>query len=434
LADELAWTYIWEAVKRETKATTKLAVGSEEFLKKCGERFTEIITNTQVYDSVLARSGMMRSKDTGMKMATAFMAEPTTTVNMMVDGIVQGKRGRKKFTASTVGAISASIILNSILVSLVYASRDDDEDETYIEKYLGSLTTELIDGFNPLTYIPFVKDIWSIAQGYDVERSDMSVISNLWESVEYLFNEDASGWDKVSSVAGSISSLFGLPLKNILRDAKGMYNLTQTIMSGTPTTGLGIGESIEDSLKNSIPLWGRLTESKTNLDRLYEAIIKGDQNHIDRVKGRFKDESNFNSRFASHIREEFEKGYLTEYEAISMLVEYGEKSEEDAYSKVQYWSFKQEYPDYDLSEEAVTKYYNDVEPYGITVDVYYDYSKQRSKCKGTDYDGDGRTDSGSVKAEVMDVIDSLPITSEQKDILYYLNGWPASTIYEAPWH
>jgi hypothetical protein len=83
IADELAWTHIWEAVKREIKATTNLKWGSEEFLKRAGERFTEVITNTQVYDSVLSRSGMMRSKDTGMKMATAFMAEPTTTVNMM---------------------------------------------------------------------------------------------------------------------------------------------------------------------------------------------------------------------------------------------------------------------------------------------------------------------------------------------------------------
>ena len=116
-----------------------------------------------------------------------------------------------------------------------------------------------------------------------------------------------------------------------------------------------------------------------------------------------------------------------------MLVYYGGKSEEDAYSKVQYWAFKQDYPDYDLSEEAVEKYYNEVESWGISVDVYYDYTKQRAKCKGTDNNNDGRTDSGSVKAEVLRVIDSLPLTSSQKDALYYLNGWSRSTIYQAPW-
>ena len=300
MADELSWSYIWLAVKNEIADTTDLAPGSEEFLKKVGERFTEIITNTQVYDSVLSRSGMMRSKDTGMKMATAFMAEPTTTVNMMIDGILQGKRGNKKFLASTVGAVSASIILNAILVALVYAARDDDEDETYTEKYVGSLTSELVDGFNPLTYIPFVKDIWSIAQGYDVERSDMSVVSNLWESIEGLFNENKSGWEKVTDATGAVSSLFGIPLKNIIRDAKGMYNLTETLLRGTPTTGTGLSEAIGDAFTSSIPLWDRLNDSDSASARLYKAILKGDAS---RYRNQYKTEAAYETAVRNALRD-----------------------------------------------------------------------------------------------------------------------------------
>ena len=339
MADELSWSYIWLAVKNEVKSTSNLKVGSEEFLKKCGQRFTEIITNTQVYDSVLSRSGMMRSKDTGMKMATAFMAEPTTTVNMIVDGIIQGKRGNKRFTAATVGAVSSSIILNSILVSLVYAARDDDEDETYAEKYIGSLTSELIDGFNPLTYIPFVKDMWSIAQGYDVERSDMSVVSDLWKTVEGLFNEDKSGWEKVSDASGAVASLFGLPLKNIIRDAKGMYNLTETILSDTPTTKAGIADSVEDAVKNSIPLWDRLHESDTKSDKLYEAIMSGDQAHIERVKSRYDSEDDIDSALRKEIRERYVDGELTREEAMSLLAEHGGVEGDEAYWKMQEWDF-----------------------------------------------------------------------------------------------
>ena len=303
IADELTWCHIWAAVKKETEAKGQFKVGTEEFLKESGRRFTEVITNTQVYDSVLSRSGMMRSKDTGMKMATAFMAEPTTTVNMMVDGIIQGKRGNKKFTAKTVGAISASIILNSILVALVYAARDDDEDETYTEKYIGSLTTELLDGFNPLTYVPFVKDIWSIAQGYDVERSDMSVVSNLWESVEGLFNENKSGWEKVADTSGAISSLFGIPLKNILRDAKGMYNLTKTILSDTKTTKGGVGSSIEDSFKSSIPLWDRVVGTDSKSDNIYKAIVSGDTAYAERLKKTYKTTEAYETAVRKALRE-----------------------------------------------------------------------------------------------------------------------------------
>jgi hypothetical protein len=546
LADEFAWGAIWNAVKRETLHTHKdLKPNSEEFLKAVGERFTEVITKTQVYDSVLARSANMRSKDTGMKMATAFMGEPTTSINMLENALTQGKRGNKRYARKAIGGVISSMILNSILVSFVYAGRDDDEDKTYAEKYIGTLTEELIDGFNPLTLIPFVKDIVSIVQGYDVERSDMAVITDIIKAWNNLDSDNRSVYRKVEDFAGAIASIFGLPVKNIMRDARGMYNTVKSFINGEKTTGAGIKNALTEAVTG---------DSKSDGQQLYEAMLSGDTAQIERVKGRFKDQSainsairkalrendsrikkaaearykgniaeymriakeiiaeghckqddivsainseisamkkgegttessssnkatsiykvddyyaalvdrdqatayavkediiktdmtngkdrdeaeaDFNSSFASYLRELYEDGMLSDYEARNMLVNYGGKSEESAFSKVQYWDFKKRYPDYDLSEEAVTKYYNDVEPSGIDVGVYYDYYKQRSKCKGTDSDGDGKTDSGSVKSEALYVINSLPITNSQKDVLYYLNGWSASTIWEAPWH
>ncbi len=184
------------------------------------------------------------------------------------------------------------------------------------------------------------------------------------------------------------------------------------------------------------------------MDDYYMALVGRDQESADVVKedliktdlannknkDREEAEADFNSRFASHLRELYEDGDISAYEAENMLVNYGGRTLEVASSKVQYWEFRKQYPDYDLSEESVKKYYNEVEPYGIGIGVYYDYSKQRAKCKGVDANGDGKTDSGSVKQEVMQVINSLPISYEQKDALYYLNGWSASTIWEAPWH
>lgn len=307
LADELAWCCIWKAVKREVEDTSNLVEGTEAFLRLAGERFTEIITRTQVYDSVLSRSALMRSKDTGMRMATAFMAEPTTSLNMVVDAIIEGRRGDKRFARKAIGAVAASIILNSILVSLVYAARDDDEDETYVEKYLESLTTEVIDGFNPITYIPFAKDIWSIAQGFDVERSDMSIVGDLWESIENLFSNNKSGFEKVEGVAGSVAALFGMPLKNVLRDVKGVYNLITNLLSDTPTTKTGVIDAVGDAVANAIPLYSRIEKlvgaDESKSDKLYEAIISGDQAHIDRVKSQYKDNKDLASAIRKALRE-----------------------------------------------------------------------------------------------------------------------------------
>jgi hypothetical protein len=273
LADEMTWSASWNAVKRETADTTDLRPGTEVFLKKAGERFTEIITNTQVYDSVLSRPAIMRSKDTGVKMATSFMAEPLTSVNMMVNAHKQSKRGYKKFARGIRASVATSIILNSILVSLIYAARDDDEDETYTEKYLGKLVAELIDGFNPVTYIPIAKDFWSIAQGFDVERSDMSIISDLWEAVEDLFDENKAAYDKVRDTVGTVSNLFGIPVKNIWRDVDSVFNTVNGIINGTPTTGAGIGDAVMEAIKNSIPLLGRFAPKSTTAELLYDAYV-----------------------------------------------------------------------------------------------------------------------------------------------------------------
>ena len=338
LADEIAWCGIWEAVKRETQAKNpNMDVKSEAFLKMAGERFTEVVVKTQVYDSVLSRSAMMRSKDTGMKMATAFMAEPTTSINMIADALLQGKRGNKKYARTAIGAVIASQIFNSILVSFVYAGRDDDDDETYLEKYIGTLTGEMIDSLNPATYIPFVKDIVSIVQGYDVERSDMAVISDLWKAWENLSSDNMSAYQKVENFAGSIAQIFGLPVKNIMRDVRAIYQTVDSFVNGQQTTSAGIGYAV----KSALPEWiggGDVA----NKDQLYEAYLSGDAEQIARVQGRFKDQSAVNTAMRSAIKERFESGDIDYNTAEEYLVEFGGLDDDDAYWKVEEWKYEME--------------------------------------------------------------------------------------------
>ncbi|MBE6585072.1 MAG: hypothetical protein E7645_00935 [Ruminococcaceae bacterium] len=223
-ADEVAWISIYEACVREQADKLKVSVDSKPAMMMGAKRFAEVIRRTQVYDSTLTRTEIMRSKDTGAKMVTAFMAEPSTVVNMMIDGIVRVSRGDWAFMGKTVGAVTAAIILNSILVSLVYAMRDDDEDQNYGEKYLESLLWELSEGVNPAEYFPYLRDIMSLVKGYDVERSDMTLFAQLIRNVQSITSERKTPYEKVVGVAGAVSSFFGLPVKNVERDARGMLN------------------------------------------------------------------------------------------------------------------------------------------------------------------------------------------------------------------
>lgn len=543
LADEVAWCGIWEAVKRETNAKyPSMDTKSEAFLQKVGERFTEVITKTQVYDSVLARSANMRSKDTGMKMATAFMAEPTTSINMIADALLKGKRGDRNYARTAIGAVIASQIFNSILVSFVYAARDDDEEETYWEKYIGSVTGEILDGLNPAEYIPFIKDIVSIVKGYDVERSDMAVISDLWNAIQSLKKDDVSVYRKVEGFAGSIAQIFGLPVKNIMRETRAVW---QTIVQPSIDRYKGVEREkmtkagIGYAMKSTAPKWMGGGDV-SNQQQLYDAYLNGDAAQMARVKGRFKDQSainsairkalrendprireaaiawnasdldaymriakaiiaekhfvqddvvlairaeanelspdegttstskakglftaekfaeaiaqgdqamanavkvdiiqteqkngktaeeaekSFNSSAKTKLKEMFLAGDISEQKAISALTTYCGADESGAMADVQYWVFKQDYPDVYADDSWFDSYFEKVANSGIDVGVYMEYRNAVSGITGKD-----------MKEKRMDIIDSLPITSAQKDALYYAEGWAESKLNEAPWH
>ena len=321
LADELTWCAIWDAAKRETKAKNpRMDVKSEEFLKKAGQRFTEVIVKTQVYDSVLSRSANMRSKGALMSMWTAFMAEPTTTINMMEDALRKARKGDKGYAARATGAVLGSVILNSALASLVYAMRDDDDDETFLEKYAQSFATEILDGINPLTYYPFLKDVWSALQGFDIERSDMSLITSLAEKATKLvqvYGKDTEGMDEDEltahgkeianawwGVVDYLTALVGIPVKNVRRDINGAFSAYSTIsadLTDRDTSWGSMTDKVVSEVKNSIPVIGWLPD-KTAADRLYEATVGGDTAYQKRLASSYRTENSLNNAIRKGLR------------------------------------------------------------------------------------------------------------------------------------
>lgn len=300
-ADEITWVAIWEAAKRQTAAHHP-GIKGEDLLQKAGDLFTECITRTQVYDSVFSRSANMRSKATGMSMVTAFMAEPTTTANMIENAIRQWSRGDKRGASKAVASVLASITINSLLAALVYAARDDDEDKTYLEKYTGEFVSGMTSGLNPITYIPLAKDIWSLFQGYDVDRADMALYADAASALTRARNvakkyrddftdEEMQEWLKEVRDAGfrsldAVAAFAGLPVKNLRRDVNAAWNLIANKSNWAESSGITIWNAAKESFMEEIPLLNGLNdESKT--DKLYNAILSGDRVSISRAKSRF---------------------------------------------------------------------------------------------------------------------------------------------------
>ena len=266
--DSLTWSTLWRACELEISARRKRrgasATKDDAFYKEVAERFNEIVDHTQVVDGILQRSQIMRSTDGVQKMATAFMSEPTKMYNMMVNALYdvahsdKGSQKRKqagKTLVATLFALVASVAANAAMQSFADAYRDDDRDKGYWDRWLkqflgieGDEKTKadeaknfffkgnLFNGFNLITYLPYAKDMWSVMQGFDVNRMDMESASNIIQKTEALVksitDEDTkktAGWSALE-VVGEVARLVGIPLANIKRDVAGIYN---TVLVGT---------------------------------------------------------------------------------------------------------------------------------------------------------------------------------------------------------
>ena len=299
-ADAITWSHIWGACKAEQLVRGNFKKNSEEHLQATAKRFTEVIERTQVYDSVFARSELMRSKDTGVKMATAFMAEPTTAFNMLVDGVrevkTQGKNGLGYLARSTSAFVGATLF-NALLKSLVTAGRDDDEEKSYWEKYFGKFAESFISDVNPANLIPFARDIVSLLKGYDVERADMSVASDVISAAQKLFSkmeDDESTWKEYRDVLTSVASLFGIPLRNIFRDFGMVKNIAN---SEKGTTWDGVVYSVLESIGYDM-----------SVKKLYEEMTSGgSEDGIDFIRRMLHESGKDDEKIDSALKTELKK-------------------------------------------------------------------------------------------------------------------------------
>lgn len=288
--DSITWRTLWMAIKNETAdAHPELSRTSEEFLQIAGKRMDYVVNRTQVYDSMLSKSELMRSKSALMKMTTAFMNEPTTAYNMLYHAaeklaVAKGtaKKAAGKHLARAVAAFVTATAFNALLKSLVTAARkdnpDDEDGKTYIEWYAGEVVGNFFDDLNPIKLLPVLRDVFSLIEGYDVERSDMESISKLIDAGKAIVDGNASLDKKLEKLLIAVGVATGIPLENLIRDTKGLRNVIMDIADGWQTTAEGVG----NAAKSGLP-FAQEDEGSIN-DKLFRAYMNQDETAIKRYE------------------------------------------------------------------------------------------------------------------------------------------------------
>lgn len=239
-ADGWTWSKLWNACAAEIEEKRpNLEKGSDAYYRAVAERFNEVIDQTQVVDSVLSRTQLMRSSRDLTKMAASFMSEPSKVYNMFLNSVYDLRsassseakaKARKRLGRTTVSLV-VSFAVNAIAQSLIDAMRDDDREKKYWGKFADEYIKNFVNNFNPFGYVPYVKDIISLLSGYDVVRMDMESIRRVIDASNNVVKAmQGTGKYTVPSSFATLflesSKLLGIPVANLKRDIKAIFMTT----------------------------------------------------------------------------------------------------------------------------------------------------------------------------------------------------------------
>ena len=192
IAYKATFATLWTACEFEISDTRNdLEVGSKEYYDAVGKRLREVIYATQVVDSTMTRSDMMRSSDGRDKMLTTFGSEPIVAYNMLLDVATQynldkkefGKKEAKKRNFKKTRKVITAYIITNAMAALVESGfdvlRDDDDEEMdmieFMKLYLKNFAFDMSIG----NKLPAIKEVYSALQGYSSSRMDTQWLSYL---------------------------------------------------------------------------------------------------------------------------------------------------------------------------------------------------------------------------------------------------------------
>ena len=234
IADKVTFGTLWIACDFEIRDTRKdLKVGSPEFFGAVAERLRDVIYATQVVDSTMTRSDMMRSTDGRDKMLTTFGSEPIIAYNMLLDMVTQinrdipkfGKKETFKRNAKKIRKVVTAYVITNTMAALVESGfdvlRDDDDEEMdaieLLKLYFKNFAMDMSIG----NKLPYFKDAYSILQGYSSSRIDtqwVQSINYMAKDVKKVVEGEGDVSKLIKDTLKAMSYVSGLPAYNAYRD------------------------------------------------------------------------------------------------------------------------------------------------------------------------------------------------------------------------
>lgn len=325
------------------------------------DRMREIIYKTQVVDSTMTRSDIMRGKGLA-SIASAFMSEPTLTMNLLSESVYEARMkaragdsksvaqalvGSRKF-GKALAATTVVCALSAVFEAVFSAYRDDDEYETFLEKFNDALWGDvsgadggwekfqafwngsIMDNFKLWNNIVFVKDISEALAGDSGDAAMWAAgFGDLAKGVQQLYKSILGDGGKplygsIYTTLKGVSELSGVPMSAATRDTIGLYNTIAGEMG-----------------------WKRIQTSNDKPSDAAEAIMRADENgntaladHYRRIANEHGiDEAKLQNAMKSIIQSRFDDGRIEDQRAAELLEDYAGKDADEANTQVAKWRY-----------------------------------------------------------------------------------------------
>lgn len=263
MADKLTWAVIWNGCKAQSGGN----------IKKTTELFNKVIYESQVVDSVLTKSEYMRDQGFTPRLFSSFRSEPVTAISPILNDVylmeMEAQRRGGSFRSAwhkhgnhfvrSVAVYSVTGIITAVVSAAIAAWRDDDDYQTFGEKWEEAMDGAILGELNPLTKLPLIGDV---AEAADALHKAATKGEDPWltlstlpmaEIVQYavdggmILHELISGEDTNYTWYGAVRKLLqaasgaaGIPAATLSREVVDTWN--NIIAPMAPSLGIDVGK------------------------------------------------------------------------------------------------------------------------------------------------------------------------------------------------
>jgi N12 class adenine-specific DNA methylase len=400
VADTLTWAGIWSACKEEVIKKQRLTPKSDGFYDAVTKLFEEVIYKTQVVDSVLTKNEYLRSKGLFARLTGSFMSEPTTTASMLINaydkyhadmqrGMTRQqawkKNGRIIGRTAYVYALSAAIL--AAVQAVADAFRDDDDYETFLEKWLEAFGGNLVDELMPFNKLPILSDFYDLAKeliailGVDTYGNPPQSVFMQWydslvKGAKILYDKIAgedtnyTWYGGIYKLLQAVSGSTGLPMAAVTREIIAAWNnivgamapslkvktydsgekneIKYAYQDGYLTTEEAAAELLKQGLVDNedeaywtVQGW-EAGEGYSRYDAIYDVVRNGGdfKAAMDELTSHGYEKDDVLSQVKRQIGDWYKNGEITKQQATDMLTKYSGLDSEDITSAVNKWSSK----------------------------------------------------------------------------------------------